>query len=80
MIQIDQKGLHSANIQVGFLVMRVSMLDVATAATAVRNLNGYDLGSRQLRVDFSEKEGLKKDKEQPSNLEVIHFSRRNSYQ
>jgi len=30
--------------------------DIATAATAVRNLNGYDIGSRQLRVDFSEKE------------------------
>jgi len=33
------------------------MKDVATAATAVRNLNGYDIGTRQLRVDFSEKQG-----------------------
>ena len=31
-------------------------VDIATAATAVRNLNNYDLGQRQLRVDFSEKE------------------------
>jgi cleavage stimulation factor subunit 2 len=31
-------------------------VDVATAATAVRNLNNYDLGTRQLRVDFSEKD------------------------
>lgn len=35
-------------------------LDIATAGTAVRNLNGYDIGTRQLRVDFSEKEGTSK--------------------
>jgi cleavage stimulation factor subunit 2 len=36
--------------------MLIENEDIATAATAVRNLNGYDIGSRQLRVDFSEKE------------------------
>jgi hypothetical protein len=31
---------------------------VATAATAVRNLNGYKIGSRALVVDFSGKESV----------------------
>lgn len=36
----------------------------------MRNLNGYDIGTRQLRVDFSEKEGSGRG--QNSNSEVSH--------
>jgi cleavage stimulation factor subunit 2 len=47
--------------------------DIATAATAVRNLNGYDIGSRQLRVDFSEKESYS-GKGPSSNSDVLYSS------
>uniref|UniRef100_A0A060TI19 ARAD1D42834p n=1 Tax=Blastobotrys adeninivorans TaxID=409370 RepID=A0A060TI19_BLAAD len=35
--------------------------DVDTAASAVRNLNNYELGSRRLRVDFSHDPSLMRD-------------------
>lgn len=35
----------------------------------MRNLNGYDIGTRQLRVDFSEKEGSGRG-QQATNIEV----------
>jgi len=47
-------------------------IDIATAATAVRNLNGYDIGTRQLRVDFSEKEMSSRG---PGQTEVPSFSK-----
>lgn len=59
MIPIDQKALHFVSIQVDPCKTVTDSQDVATAATAVRNLNGYDIGTRQLRVDFSEKEGTR---------------------
>jgi RNA recognition motif-containing protein len=30
------------------------VLDAETASSAVRNLNGYELGGRQLRVDYAD--------------------------
>jgi len=59
MIPIDRKDLHFVSIQVDPWKTVTDRQDVATAATAVRNLNGYDIGTRQLRVDFSEKEGTR---------------------
>ena len=58
MTPTDQRDLRSASILVDpGITDHIDWLDIATAATAVRNLNGYDIGTRQLRVDFSEKEG-----------------------
>jgi hypothetical protein len=39
-----------------FVHIKVSkyLADYETAASAVRNLNNYDIGGRQLRVDFAE--------------------------
>ena len=70
MIQIDPRALHSANIQVRVLTRINVTIDIATAATAVRNLNGYDVGTRQLRVDFSEKSGTGGAPSQTSKTDV----------
>ena len=70
MIQIDPRALHSANIQVRVESRIKVMIDIATAATAVRNLNGYDIGTRQLRVDFSEKSGTGGAPSQTSKTDV----------
>jgi len=74
MIPIDRKDLHFASIPVTsyFETQCWHLLDIATAATAVRNLNGYDIGTRQLRVDFSEKEGSG-GKTQSANSDVLTF-------
>ena len=71
MIQIDPRASHSANIQVSVESRIKVMIDIATAATAVRNLNGYDIGTRQLRVDFSEKSGTGGAPSQTSKTDVM---------
>jgi cleavage stimulation factor subunit 2 len=54
------------------LTSSLLIADIATAEVAVRNLNGYDIGTRQLRVDFSEKEGSGKT-QTTSEVSNSHF-------
>jgi cleavage stimulation factor subunit 2 len=37
------------------------LIDHETAASAVRNLNNYDVGGRQLRIDFAEDKDAPED-------------------
>ena len=43
--------------------------DAETAASAVRNLNNYDIGGRQLRLDFadSDKDDIPRDDDMVSS-------------
>ena len=40
--------------------IQMVLTDVETAASAVRNLNGYDVGGRQLRLDFADNDEIYK--------------------
>lgn len=55
------------------------LLDAETAASAVRNLNEYDIGGRQLRVDYAAMDPQVENARQQGrhhqvSLSAVHFA------